>query len=208
MGVSIPQVVSEDRASGGQVIDGSLRFDETKEHYMYRNPTQGGNRWTYTYSVWIKRGKVGVGDYEGLFGYTASGNPYSCFLIESAGYHLDWWETASSGSTHILRTKNAIRDTNSWYHLVLSVDYAMMTASERVRIYVNGVECEYSTDNRSAINGQSQGLPVSGQNIEIGSQYQVNTARRFEGQMSQSYYIDGQCLGPESFGYTLSLINI
>ena len=207
MGVSIPQVVSEDRASGGQVIDGSLRFNEHKEHYLYRNPTQGGNRWTWTYSVWIKRGKVGVGDYEGIFGYTASGNPYSCLLIDSSGQYLDWWDTQSSGSTHILQTKNAIRDTHSWYHVVLSIDYARTTASERVKIYLNGVECGYSNDNRNLINGQSS-IPVSGQNIEIGSQYQRSGARRFDGQMSQSYYIDGQCLGPEFFGYTDPLTGI
>ena len=207
MGVSIPQVVSEDRASGAQVIDGSLRFDETKQHYMYRNPTQGGNRWTYTYSVWIKRGKTGVGTFEGLFGFTGpSANEYSCLLISDDGHHIDWWEKNSS-NTHTLKTKNAVRDTHSWYHIVCSVDYARTTASEKVKIYLNGVECEYSTDNRSAINGQSY-IPVSGKVLEIGSQYQYNTSRRFDGQMSQSYYIDGQCLGPEFFGYTDPLTGI
>ena len=210
MGVVIPQVVSEDRASGGQVIDGSLRFNEHKEHFLYRNPTQGGNRWTWTYSVWIKRGKVGVGDFEGIFGYTSAGTSvYSCLLINSDGQYLDWWDSSSSGSTHTLKTKNAIRDTHSWYHIVLSVDYARTTASEKVKIYLNGVECEYQTDNRNLLNGTAgTHLPVSGQNIEIGSQYAVNTARRFEGQMSQSYYIDGQCLGPNWFGYTDPLTGI
>jgi hypothetical protein len=30
MGIAIPQVLSEDKASGAQVIDGGLRFDRSK----------------------------------------------------------------------------------------------------------------------------------------------------------------------------------
>ncbi|MGV2390080.1 MAG UNVERIFIED_CONTAM: hypothetical protein LVR29_22950 [Microcystis novacekii LVE1205-3] len=36
MGVVIPQVVSEDRAGGAQVIDGGLRFDSAKSQYLSR----------------------------------------------------------------------------------------------------------------------------------------------------------------------------
>jgi hypothetical protein len=40
MGVIIPQVVfSEDRASGAQVIDGGLRFDNAKSQYLKRTPS-------------------------------------------------------------------------------------------------------------------------------------------------------------------------
>ena len=36
MGVVIPQVVSEDRASGAQVIEGSLKFNgDTSAQYMF-----------------------------------------------------------------------------------------------------------------------------------------------------------------------------
>ena len=36
MGVVIPQVVSEDRAGGAQIIDGGLRFDSSKKQYLTR----------------------------------------------------------------------------------------------------------------------------------------------------------------------------
>ena len=60
MGIAIPQVVTEDRASGALVIDGSLRFDKDKNHYLSRTPSSDGNRNNWTISCWIKRGKIGT----------------------------------------------------------------------------------------------------------------------------------------------------
>ena len=53
----IPQLApaSEDRASGAQVIDGSLKFDGAANQYLTRSPSTAGNQRTWTYSVWFKR---------------------------------------------------------------------------------------------------------------------------------------------------------
>jgi hypothetical protein len=42
MGVIIPQVVTSDRASGAQVIDGSLKFDSSKSTKLSRTPGSAG----------------------------------------------------------------------------------------------------------------------------------------------------------------------
>ena len=47
-------VITEDRASGGQVIDGSLKFDSSKSQYLTKTFGSAGNRKTNTASVWIK----------------------------------------------------------------------------------------------------------------------------------------------------------
>jgi hypothetical protein len=44
MGVVIPQVITEDRASGAQVIGGSLKFVSGSSHYLSRTPGSAGNR--------------------------------------------------------------------------------------------------------------------------------------------------------------------
>ena len=58
--VSIPQVVTEVSASGAQVIDGSLQFRPTSNssggQRLERTPGLGGNRRTWTWSAWVKRG--------------------------------------------------------------------------------------------------------------------------------------------------------
>ena len=54
---AIPQVVTSDRASGAQVIDGSLKFDDLilTNPYLERTPGSEGNRKTFTWSGWVKR---------------------------------------------------------------------------------------------------------------------------------------------------------
>ena len=54
MGVAIPQVITSDRASGNQVIDGSLKFDRSKNNFLYRVFSTAGNRRTWTWAGWLK----------------------------------------------------------------------------------------------------------------------------------------------------------
>ena len=41
MGIAIPQVITD--RSGAQIIDGSLKFDETKSQHLKRTPSSAGN---------------------------------------------------------------------------------------------------------------------------------------------------------------------
>ena len=52
-------VVTEDSASGAQIIEGSLRFDKGKNQCLQRTPTSAGNRRTWTWSGWVKRHDLG-----------------------------------------------------------------------------------------------------------------------------------------------------
>ena len=38
-----------------QVIDGSLKFDRSKNFYLTRTPSIVGNRRTFTYSCWFRK---------------------------------------------------------------------------------------------------------------------------------------------------------
>ena len=42
MGVIIPQVITPSKASGAQVIDGSLKFDEDAPTYLKKTPVLQG----------------------------------------------------------------------------------------------------------------------------------------------------------------------
>ena len=56
MGIALPQLApaSEDRVSGAQVIDGSLKFDQSTKTYLTRTPASAGNRKVWTLSYWIR----------------------------------------------------------------------------------------------------------------------------------------------------------
>ena len=58
MGVIIPQVLTEDRVSGAQIVDGSLRFDRSKSQYLRRTISTPTSANTWTFSCWIKRNSI------------------------------------------------------------------------------------------------------------------------------------------------------
>ena len=57
MGVVIPQVVTASRATGAQVVDGSLKFNGSRSTALKRTPSSEGNRRTWTWSAWVKKHK-------------------------------------------------------------------------------------------------------------------------------------------------------
>ena len=61
----IPQVITSDRASGAQVIDGSLKFQKARKKHLSRTPGSAGNRKTWTLSLWFN--KQNFGDQRILF---------------------------------------------------------------------------------------------------------------------------------------------
>ena len=54
-GTVIPQVVTEDRASGALVVDGSLTFDSSQTNYLKKTISTTGNQKTFTVSAWFKK---------------------------------------------------------------------------------------------------------------------------------------------------------
>ena len=55
-----PHVITSDSASGGQIIDGSLKFNSARTNYLKRYPSVDGNKQVWTSSVWVKRALQGT----------------------------------------------------------------------------------------------------------------------------------------------------
>jgi hypothetical protein len=143
MGVAIPQVITPDRASGSQVIDGSLKFDSASKNYITRTPSSDGNPRAFTYSCWLKRSKFGA---EERFLETATdGNNQAGIKIQTNN-QIQFFDYTSSAYVFNLQTDQVFRDTG-WYHIVLAVDTTLSTSSDRVKIYVNGTRVtDFSTE--------------------------------------------------------------
>jgi hypothetical protein len=108
------------------------------------------------------------------------------------------------GGTHIqLRTNRLFRDPNGWYHFVVRIDTTQYTSTDRVRLYVNGVQ-ETSFDQTD--------YPAQNTDLKIfeGGQTDREYMNRIYGGSPQSanwyvshfHYCDGQSYGPDSFGST------
>ena len=102
--------------------------------YLSKTFGGAGNRKTWTWSAWIKKAKPSGGDGMNVLSAYASGSDRTEILLQSAG-DLRLLDIASSTN---LQTSALYRDVSAWYHFVISLDTTQATASDRVKIYVNG----------------------------------------------------------------------
>ena len=169
----------------------SLRFNDGSSDHLSRTPSSAGNRKTWTWSGWIKRGSNFAAQ-QTLFG-TSSG---------ASAYHL-WYISGNDTLTHnyngtYVETNAKFRDPSAWYHFICAVDTTQGTASNRVRIYVNGSEVtSFSTAN----------YPSQDTDMTLNNNVQTDIANSgahythyFDGYMAEVVFIDGQQLDPTSFG--------
>ena len=202
MGVAIPQIVTSDRATGAQVIDGSLNFFQDQKPYLEFTPGSDGNRSTWTISFWALVDPATTGTYNPFTLATNDNYSWEYEGLHYASNNLYYIDYISQGSgANILWRTNAVFRDTGWYHfMVVRVD------NSTFKLYVNGEE---QTDLASSTNGgnQSSYWNKSGQKMFLGgaefsSQYHCNSPG-----MSQFYFIDGQALEPTDFGFTDGLTN-
>jgi hypothetical protein len=105
----------------------------------------------------------------------------------------------SGGFVWQLRTTQVFRDPSAWFHLCIAVDTTQATASNRVKIYVNG--SQVTAFAVSTYPSQNHDTFWSTTNVHtIGAKALINTY--FSGYLADIYFIDGQALTPSSFTET------
>lgn len=166
----------------------SLRFDDGSTSRLTRTPSSAGNRRTWTFSCWYKRSNL---ERQYLFGASAN---YFTIDPSGAGTGLEFYYY-SGGYVFQVRTNAQFRDVSSWYHFVLEYDTTQATASNRVKIYVNG---EQQTDLAvSSYPSQNAEYEV---NNNVEQLLGINSADTIDGYMSEVNFVDGTALDPTSFG--------
>ena len=163
--------------------------------YLTRTMSTNSNQKKFTISVWLKRGSLGR---QVIMGVGGSGN-YATELYFQSGDVIDFWNYFNGSYAGRKVTDRKFRDTNGWYHLVVAVDTTLGTASERMRIYINGVEeTNFSTNSNP---NQDQTFEFNSASVhEIGRN--GNSSYCFDGQMSHFHFVDGSQLAPTVFGET------
>ena len=182
-------------------IDQSLRFNAVSESELSRT-FAAGNRRKWTFSTWMKRSELtpsGSDDY--IFGTnTGAANSTFMFLSWRAGDNL----IVTGQSTLWLRSDRVFRDVSGWYHIVWSLDTDNATASQRMRLYVNGTELtSFSTDSRSSLTGDQAINAAVEHNI---GRHPTATGYGLGAYLAETHFIDGQALDPTSFGETVNNI--
>jgi hypothetical protein len=178
-------------AGGDYEIDNSLRFNDDDSAYLSWTPSSAGNRKTWTYSVWVKQGNVLSST--GLFNGGASSSAEMSCTFGSGKFHIYDWNGAYIWR---LQTSAVFRDPSAWYHFVISVDTTQGTASDRVKIYVNGVQitalstATYPSQNHDTYFNNTQPQ-------QIGSAFGW---AKLDGYLAEVNFIDGSALAPTDFG--------
>ena len=179
----------------GYDVDNSLRFNSASSEYLLR--TYGTNHTAVKFSIsfWIKRSKIGT-EQVALVSYTDGDN---IGLIRFNA--TDVLEIYDYQNAYKLRkvTNRVFRDTSAWYHIVISVDTAQGTASNRFKLYVNGVqETSFSTDTNYSQNDAN----MFNKNVLnwIGANPYNSGIGYTNGYMSEFCFIDGTANDEEDFG--------
>ena len=176
--------------STGYDIDNSLRFDTATDPKLLRTPSSASNRKTWTMSMWIKRNTLGFATF--FRGNTGSVNNYTNFAFTGSDelYYLDHPDNGDNRIT----TNRLFRDLSAWYHIVLVMDTTQGTASNRFKLYVNGVqETSFSDTN----------YPTLNQDLQVNAATEHSIGDSSKGMyVAEVNFVDGQALTPADFGET------
>tara|TARA_X000001382_G_scaffold108798_1_gene84770 strand:+ start:28 stop:1395 length:1368 start_codon:yes stop_codon:yes gene_type:complete len=173
--------------------------------YLQRTVGTPTNSQKYTYSFWIKRCELSDGSKEAfLLDAYADGSNRAKIAFQS-GDQLEIWNSHSGSDTFALNPPRKFRDTNAWYHIVLSVDTTQSTASDRVKLYVNGVqETSLGSTTYPSQNDANNTINESGTTFSImayGGNASSNSYR-LSSIMSHVYFVDGTAYPASTFGST------
>lgn len=183
---------------GGYQISRSLRFNSADSAYLNRTPASASNRKIWTWSAWVKRSSLNSFQYL-LYANTASGTfSIISFGAGSSADQLRFQSYLSNSAVSVVRSTAVYRDPSAWYHIVVAVDTTQATDTNRIRMYVNGVE----------ITSFAQALyPAQNTDLEINNNVPTSigdstASANYDGYMTEVRLIDGTQLTPSSFGET------
>jgi hypothetical protein len=180
-------------------INQSLRFNDGDSAYLTRDPSSAGDLQKFTYSVWFKRSALSAAEIDLFSAGDSSTDRFEIILSAAYPDQLEIYMN-TSGTVGDLVTTQVFRDVSAWYHLVVAFDTTQSTASNRVKIYINGSQItSFATETYPSQNFNTAVNSTSNQYI---SKRNYVDDRYYDGYMAEINMIDGQQLTPSSFGET------
>jgi len=149
------------------------------------------NRKTFTLSYWVKSGVDG-------YHFTVGSDNFNIRFQANTSFIGEYNPSASSYD-FLVKTNRLLRDVSAWYHIVMAVDTTQATSSDRVKIYVNGVQ---ETSLQTATY-PSQNYDTS---VNTNAQHNIGVnggiSNYFNGLFSHIHFIDGTAYDASTFGET------
>ena len=181
-------------------IEQALKFNDNDSSYLSWTPASAGNRKTWTWSGWVKRSSFDRASYDyPLFISRGTAFTAIAFAHSGKGANLDrrlFIYDASSGM--LWNTAGVQRDTSAWYHIVVSVDTTQSTSTNRLKVYINGVQ--QTNGGWNTYPSQNADTAFSSTQAHHIGRDPVDTSNLFDGYLAEVNFIDGQALDASSFG--------
>ena len=184
MSIIIP---ANSAVGGGFEVANSCRFNPGSSDYLSRSTGVTTTYTKYTLSFWIKL--CDISNFQRIFEvYKSSGERVDCgFNLDNASQPRFFIQEYTGSYVYRKIFTRLSRDVSGWYHFVVRFD-STLSSTNRLRVYVNGVE-ETATD--------TVNLPGSGVSsiISVGTQhigYSQNTSgHHLNGYLAEFVLIEG-----------------
>jgi len=180
-------------------IGRSALFQSANSTSLNRTFDSGGNRKTWTSSIWYTRGGKNGGDNSLFTGYGNGSQGAGYYIsndtsVDTLNFYNNY--ASSAWNTYFVATPK-FRDISAWYHIVVVFDSTDSTETDRMRAYVNGERItEFSAIGYPSLN--LDGFLNQAQQYCVGSL--TNSAYYMDGYIAETVFIDGAALEPSSFG--------
>jgi hypothetical protein len=172
----------------------SVRLRSSAQAYFSRTPPSSGNTKTFTFNLWIKRGLLSTN--QEIYFTNAGGGTFAAISWLTSN-SISITSVNSSVASAELVTSSVYRDIASWYMLTFAVDTTQATASNRVKIFVNGVQVTaLNTATYPALNYDFQMNNTLVQNIGRPATFPSDFY------IAEVNFINGLALTPASFSQT------
>ena len=157
--------------------------------YLYRTANFGSsNDSSCVLSFWVKKTVNHVA--QGLFlGWNTSSNYATCYVNTDDTIYYKEKQGGTQYETRITSGARKFRDINAWYHFVFQWDYTQATASNRIKVWING---ELQTwENTGNLPPQNNSLRLKSSDFRIGDYTHAGSSYfNWKGLMSHVHFID------------------
>ena len=187
--------------SGDYEIANSLRMNDADvpELLWPASSHSGGNRRTFTHSLWVKRGIISS-THQVIF-EARDGDDGSSDNIK--------WEDGQlaviyqDGTLGRLKSTALFRDSNAWYHIVVAVDTTQGTNTNRIKVYVNGVQLTSFTGTNTYMDQNADTrTSYASSDQQYGNTRHPENDYGLDGYLAEVNFVDGLQLTPASFAET------
>ena len=180
-------------------IDKSVIMDKASSPRLSRTPSSGGNRKTFTLSMWVKRTILGSPRHMILTQSNSAGNAGDFFYFNTD--NTIKFTDDDSGDYNLV-TNRTFEDTSRFYHIVLAVDTTQGTAANRIKLYIDGDQI--TSFGTASYPAQDYTFHINNNvhPMNVYSDYGSSGGEYSDGYIAEVNLVDGTALTPSTFGLT------